>query len=343
MIRKRRCLLRLLKKQDGIVDVKWEDGKVIPYSEKNVRFFIDKNIWKRLDGDLMAKGGLTPQKARIILHEGMAHGKPLSERQRKYMGAVASGYAKKEKGGEVSDDRIETALRSYAYAGLWSSTNPDNEDEEFLDRNYNVEDIAPETMESFRRDVKKFYEENIDLLNQTDMDDDRIGHNFWLNKNGHGSGFWDEEGVDMEIGKKLSDASKKFGSNLLVIGDDGKIHDDYKKGKGGKAGRSEWFKKAVEEKAPYTLGGWKKEQSASRRRGLALSSRKGNLSKDKKYLSAGRALQALANVTKDAKTKEVAKADANYFYAKASKMARGGKVIGIFEASSDGINWLITG
>jgi len=131
------------------------------------------------------------------------------------------------KGGKVSDERIEKALRSYAYAGLWSSTDPDKEDEP-LDANFAIDDIAPDTMESMRRDVRKFYEENIDLLNQTDMDDDRIGHNFWLDKNNHGSGFWDEEGVSEEIGKKLSDASGKFKENLLVIGDDGKIHDDYK-------------------------------------------------------------------------------------------------------------------
>lgn len=153
-----------------------------------------------------------------------------------------------EAGGEITDARIETALRSYAYAGLWTTQNMDNEEEEHLDENYSVEDIAPDTMESMRRDVKKFYEENIDLLNQTSMDDARIGHNFWLNKNHHGSGFWDEEGVDREIGKKLSDASHKFKENLLVVGDDGKIHDDYKNEKGGR------LKSAVARERKYTSG-----------------------------------------------------------------------------------------
>lgn len=133
-----------------------------------------------------------------------------------------------KQGGKVSDDRIEKALRSYAYAGLWTTPNEEDGDSEFLDGQYGIDDIAPDTMESMRRDVRKFYEENIDLLNQTDMDDGRIGHNFWLNKNHHGSGFWDEEGLDKAIGKKLSDASQKFKENLLVVGDDGKIHDEYK-------------------------------------------------------------------------------------------------------------------
>lgn len=36
-------------------------------------------------------GPLTRAKARKMLHEGMAHGKPLSEAQRGYFGVIASG------------------------------------------------------------------------------------------------------------------------------------------------------------------------------------------------------------------------------------------------------------
>lgn len=50
---------------------------------------------------VMGKGGLTPAKARQILHDGEANGKPITEKQRRYFGAVASGYAKKEKGGKA--------------------------------------------------------------------------------------------------------------------------------------------------------------------------------------------------------------------------------------------------
>lgn len=38
-----------------------------------------------------AKAGPSPAKAREILHHGEVHGKPLTERQRKFMGARASG------------------------------------------------------------------------------------------------------------------------------------------------------------------------------------------------------------------------------------------------------------
>jgi hypothetical protein len=77
-----------------------------------------------------------------------------------------------------------------------------------------------------------------------------------------------------------------------------------------------WFKKAVYKRPPYSLGGWKKTQSPSVRRSKALSSRPKNWTMKHRYLSAGRALQALANVTKDKATKQKAHADAMYFFSK---------------------------
>lgn len=83
-------------------------------------------------------------------------------------------------------------------------------------------------------------------------------------------------------------------------------------------GDTKWFKKAIEERAPYELG-WSKDLSAGRRRAKALASRPKNWSKDKKYLSVARALTALHNVSQDAETKKLAKQDADYFFEKAKK------------------------
>jgi len=75
-----------------------------------------------------------------------------------------------------------------------------------------------------------------------------------------------------------------------------------------------WFQEAVKKRPPYNLGGWSKSQSPETRRRLALASRPSNWSLHKRRLSAARALQALANVTKDPATKRAAQADANYFF-----------------------------
>jgi len=86
-----------------------------------------------------------------------------------------------------------------------------------------------------------------------------------------------------------------------------------------KKSSKKWFKKAVEEKAPNTLGEWSKKSPAATRQKQAMDSRPSNWSDHKKYLSVARALQALSNVTTDAATKSVAKDDADYFFEKAKK------------------------
>jgi len=74
-----------------------------------------------------------------------------------------------------------------------------------------------------------------------------------------------------------------------------------------------WFKRAVYEKPPYDLGGWSKSLPASTRRRRALASRPKNWTLAHRYLSTARALQALANVTRDPATRKAALADAKYF------------------------------
>ena len=62
-----------------------------------VRF--DSQKVKAFDNDkvkpVMAKGGLTPAKAKKMLDDGMAQGKPLTDRQKRYFGAISQGKADK--------------------------------------------------------------------------------------------------------------------------------------------------------------------------------------------------------------------------------------------------------
>ena len=66
----------------------------------------------------------------------------------------------------------------------------------------------------------------------------------------------------------------------------------------------QWFQFAVGGKKT----GWKKSLSPKTRREKMLQAKRHN------YLRAARALQALANVTKDPATKRAARSDAQYFY-----------------------------
>ncbi|MGH2507632.1 MAG: hypothetical protein ACRESI_03325 [Gammaproteobacteria bacterium] len=74
------------------------------------------------------------------------------------------------------------------------------------------------------------------------------------------------------------------------------------KGKPGKTPKSKRFFN------PKVKTGWRKNQAAAVRRRKALQAHKGNKT------AAGRALQELANVTTDARTAKLAKADADYFF-----------------------------
>lgn len=78
--------------------------------------------------------------------------------------------------------------------------------------------------------------------------------------------------------------------------------------------KKKWFQPAVEKGRTKNLNGWSKSQSASTRRRRALSSRPSNWSLQKRRLSAARALQALANVSRDTATARKAKSDADYFF-----------------------------
>jgi hypothetical protein len=119
--------------------------------------------------------------------------------------------------------------QAYIVCALWSSNDESNDrGGDPLDSNYDATDIAPETLATMVADCARFQAENaididraIAFPSVSYYDTSRAGHDFWLTRNGHGAGFWDRELG--EVGARLSDASKAFGSFDLYIGDDGKI------------------------------------------------------------------------------------------------------------------------
>lgn len=62
-------------------------------------------------------------------------------------------------------------------------------------------------------DCAKFQAENESPLSEAGTDDQN-GHDFWLTRNGHGTGFWDR-GYPDEIGDALTDAAHSFGEVYL--------------------------------------------------------------------------------------------------------------------------------
>ncbi len=111
---------------------------------------------------------------------------------------------------------FEMFFNSYIETALWSST---DEEGTPLDDFANASDIEPETRRRMGADAQNFL-----LRNWDDIKDDLIkaGHDFWLTRNGHGAGFWDGDWPEAP-GKRLTKASKEYGSFTLYVGDDGRI------------------------------------------------------------------------------------------------------------------------
>jgi len=118
---------------------------------------------------------------------------------------------------------LNSFTRAYVECALWSTCdNSTDSGGEPFDKNYGPEDIAPETLARMAEDCRQFQEDNAADLSESGLSDSRAGHDFWLNRNGHGSGFWDEG--DDACFRRLSDASNVWGTFDLHLGDDGQIY-----------------------------------------------------------------------------------------------------------------------
>lgn len=122
-------------------------------------------------------------------------------------------------GRRASEPDLNPFEQGYVEAALWS-TSDDND--EALDKNYSVHDIALEVLAEMREDCARFIKLNMDDLEA--LSPDRAGALFWLNRNGHGSGFWDEDGLEKSAAERLDKSSEDFGPVDLYVGDDGFVH-----------------------------------------------------------------------------------------------------------------------
>ncbi len=114
-------------------------------------------------------------------------------------------------------------MKAYVECALWSSTDGSGEP---LDKNYSVNDIAPETLAAMSADCQVFEDAGRHLWTDT-TDEEQAGHDFWLSRNDHGAGFSDAyRGIPYtdENAAALQALAEGFGEVNLYVGDDGMIH-----------------------------------------------------------------------------------------------------------------------
>lgn len=126
-------------------------------------------------------------------------------------------------------------LRGYLECAIWSSSDPDSE--EPLDSTYTIDDIDADWLKVAEEDCAVFGRNFAFKLQEfgelTGCEDSHLGHDFWLTRNGHGTGYWDRymdasaEADDREkaetVGRLLSDGCKQFGEKCLMPISGGKL------------------------------------------------------------------------------------------------------------------------
>lgn len=121
---------------------------------------------------------------------------------------------------------IETALWSSIigedFAAQWNAKHGEDfaGDCTMADFGFDVDDLAPDAVESIRADCEAFVVFCGALLDG--LDALFCGHDFWLTRNRY-AGYWDGYCPD-HIGDALTAAARMFGSSDLFIGNDERIY-----------------------------------------------------------------------------------------------------------------------
>ncbi|MGU3656793.1 hypothetical protein [Methylobacterium fujisawaense] len=118
---------------------------------------------------------------------------------------------------------LDSFTQGYVTCALWADCNGDQFDR---DGEATFAELAPETLVRMVADCVHFQAYTGALLDlyqeRHGRDRDSAGHDFWLSRNGHGTGFWDRGAG--AVGDKLHDMAKTFREMSLYLGDDGLIY-----------------------------------------------------------------------------------------------------------------------
>jgi hypothetical protein len=125
--------------------------------------------------------------------------------------------------GPLPTDYFEACLSAYQEALVWQGHDWDDQidgNPKPLDENYCTDDFAPEAIEEMTVELTDFLQANWQDVAQ--LDPEQVGHDFVLTRNGHGAGFWDRGLGD--VGDRLTEACKPYGTADPYVGDDGQLY-----------------------------------------------------------------------------------------------------------------------
>lgn len=119
----------------------------------------------------------------------------------------------------MNNQNTQDFINGFWEALFWSEL--DDNDQPF-DDNYDETDLDNASREDGEKECIDFLDdEACQLIESVGMDYSQAGHDFCLTRNGHGAGFWDR-GLG-EVGERLSDMCKPYGTINLYLAGDGTV------------------------------------------------------------------------------------------------------------------------
>jgi hypothetical protein len=120
---------------------------------------------------------------------------------------------------------LDEFIQGYVSAIFWTECNSDNPELEHI----TFGDLASETLITILADCYAFQAVAKELLERAyecgTYPPCRAGLDFWLTRNGHGTGFWDHGALEADsLGDRLSAHAKRMGECDVYAGDDGKVY-----------------------------------------------------------------------------------------------------------------------
>ena len=95
-------------------------------------------------------------------------------------------------------DKFDLFYDAYVECALWTE---------------GLTELTPQEEFQMLNDCMEFMTVSYHLINKMNLS--QCGHDFWLTRNGHGSGFWDR-GYSVPIAAELEAISKRFGTFDLI-------------------------------------------------------------------------------------------------------------------------------
>ena len=110
---------------------------------------------------------------------------------------------------------MNAMVTAYLVCALWSSVT--GKDIPF-DQDHDVDDFDEATVKEATEECEEFKRDAAHLIEG--WTDEELGHDLWLTRNGHGTGFWDR---GRPHGLELTKMAKDLGEAYCWERDDGKV------------------------------------------------------------------------------------------------------------------------